>query len=70
MAAPKARVCVCLCVHVFSGEKNSFMTETILTDIASFSACVIPTKTHVLLWPVLVLYELWFKEGGVQAGID
>lgn len=54
----------------FSGEKNSFMTETTFTDIASFSACVIPTKTHLLLWPVLVLYELWLKEGGVEAGID
>lgn len=46
------------------------MTETTFTDITSFLACVIPTKTHLLLWLVLVLYELWSKEGGVEAGID
>lgn len=62
VAAPKATVTVC--VRVFSGEKNSFMTETAFTDIASFSACVIPTKTHLLLWPVLVLYELWLRGWG------
>lgn len=31
--------------------------------------CVIPTKTHLLLGPVIVLYEFEFKEGEVDAGI-
>lgn len=57
-------VCVCVC------EKIIFLRRKQQSQTAfPFSVCVKSTTPHLLLWPVVLLYEFWFTESGVEAGI-